>query len=289
MTRQKTIRLIISAIAAAILSFDALAVPNIEKSNRTVIEVKLNNSNIKTNGEVRKIDKNYDVKPFVDEKSGHVLVPFRSIAEALGYTIEWDGGERTATMKKGTTEMQINTDSSTGVAYHGEKKYEGDLYFYKISIMHDRIYVSLNFISDVLNCGVNWDSGTKSIKITERDEVIDVDFWRKNLRPYKVEMQKEYEARVKNQVIEGMKNTDAKDKISGMGIAFRNDCYSDIFIRMVDNYFTNYTKLYKSKYDASYVTLEFNTIEEAENAVIFLNCWDAVKYAELYYFATPTN
>ena len=116
------------------------------------IKVKLNGQNIK-----------FDVQPILS--SGRVLVPIRSITSAMGATISWNGSSGTVTIKKDSDTLKLTAGSKT--AYKNNSKIKLDV---PARIVRGRTLAPVRFISEGLNASVKWDSGSRTVNITQRSK-----------------------------------------------------------------------------------------------------------------------
>ena len=101
----------------------------------------------------------FDVAPVIIE--GRTMVPLRTIFEALGAEITWNGDTRTVIVNKGNTEISLKLDSKEAIV--NGKKVSLDVPACAIS---GRTMVPARFVSESLGCDVDWDRNTKTINIT---------------------------------------------------------------------------------------------------------------------------
>ncbi|MBZ4668402.1 MAG: hypothetical protein PWP07_1663 [Epulopiscium sp.] len=99
------------------------------------------------------------VKPII--KNGRILVPLRSIFEAMNINVEWNQSERTVVAYKDDTVVQITIDSA--VVFRNEEPVELDQ---PAIIYKDSTYVPLRFIGEAFGGTVEWDSNTRTAIIT---------------------------------------------------------------------------------------------------------------------------
>jgi trimeric autotransporter adhesin len=94
------------------------------------------------------------------EVGGRVLVPMRSIFEALGATVEWNAAQRTVVGHKGNTQIVMRI---------GEKIARKDgheiILDQPAQIIEGRTMVPIRFIAESLGADVNWDVQTKTVVI----------------------------------------------------------------------------------------------------------------------------
>lgn len=91
----------------------------------------------------------FDVEPVV--RNGRTLVPFRAIFEALGATVLWNGNTSSAIAEKDGTTVKITVGSNT--AYVNGEPYTLDA---APEMVSDRNMVPLRFISEAMNCKVDF-------------------------------------------------------------------------------------------------------------------------------------
>ena len=100
-----------------------------------------------------------DAPPYLE--GGRVMVPFRSIFEALGATVSWDAGQQAVTGTRGGTTVRLVVGS--GTAYVNEQAVTLDA---SAKIVAGRTFVPLRLVGEALGAGVNWDSASSTVGIT---------------------------------------------------------------------------------------------------------------------------
>jgi hypothetical protein len=105
----------------------------------------------------------FDVKPYI--KNGRTMVPFRSIFEALGVEVSWDGVNRTVMAINDTTQIFIEI----GKVYAFVNGYRVDLDAGS-EIINGRTFVPLRFVSENAGAEVSWDGNTRTVYINYVDE-----------------------------------------------------------------------------------------------------------------------
>ena len=90
------------------------------------------------------------------------LVPVRFIAEALGYTVDWDSKDNSTIIDNGRITMYIGTNRAI---IDGEK-IELDVV---TTIINERSIVPLRIIAETLDCTVDWFSGNKTVIINKKN------------------------------------------------------------------------------------------------------------------------
>ena len=101
----------------------------------------------------------FDVNPII--KNERTLVPFRKILETMGAIVNWDEDTNTVTCNKGNTEIKLIILET--VAYVNGEAVKLDV---PAEIINDRTFVPLRFISENLNCKVDWNGNTSTVLIT---------------------------------------------------------------------------------------------------------------------------
>lgn len=105
----------------------------------------------------------FDVVPQII--NDRTMVPMRKIFEALGADVTWDEKTKTATGKKDKTTVLISVGS--------EKIYKNGIPTFVDSpavLFDNRILVPVRAVAESFGCGVEWDSGTKTVMITALSE-----------------------------------------------------------------------------------------------------------------------
>ena len=104
-----------------------------------------------------------DVEPQI--KNDRILIPMRTIFEALGAKIEWNSVEATVTGTKGERTVIVSIGSKMATV-NGQQK-ELDV---AAEIFNNRTVVPLRFIAESLGAEVDWEEVTQSVKISLKDE-----------------------------------------------------------------------------------------------------------------------
>ncbi len=87
----------------------------------------------------------------------------RTVVEALGGTVGWDGGERKVTVKKDDTAIEIWLDKKTIRVNGTEKTID-----VAPTTINNRTMVPERFVTENLpGCNIEWDGDTKSVIITK--------------------------------------------------------------------------------------------------------------------------
>lgn len=101
---------------------------------------------------------NFDQPPIMDDN--RVMVPIRTIFEALGYTVNWQNSTQTAIANKAghSIIVQVNNPKIT---------YNGGSYYCDVSPknLSGRILVPVRAVSESAGCEVIWQSSTQTVMI----------------------------------------------------------------------------------------------------------------------------
>lgn len=95
---------------------------------------------------------------------GRTLVPLRSIFEAIGATVEWDNATQTATGRRGDSVVEIQLGNST--AYINGEACALDV---PAQAVGGRTMVPVRFVSEALDCTVEWDGAAQAVYIFTAD------------------------------------------------------------------------------------------------------------------------
>ena len=101
----------------------------------------------------------FDTDPVI--VSGTTLVPMRGIFEAIGATVTWEQDTKTAVGVKDGNTVRIQIGSN-----YGYKNGVAISLLQPAQIRNSRTLVPLRFISESLDCSVDWDGVNRIITIT---------------------------------------------------------------------------------------------------------------------------
>lgn len=100
-----------------------------------------------------------DSSPYLE--NSRTFVPIRFIAEALNVAIEWNDSTKTAIIVDGNQKIALPVGSTSarvnGLSYNVDAP---------IKNYNNRVYVPIRFVSEILNCTVEWDQSNYSVIIT---------------------------------------------------------------------------------------------------------------------------
>lgn len=100
----------------------------------------------------------FDVQPV--KENDRVLVPMRAIFEKLGATVNWDEETSTAIAVKGDKVIIIQIDNSK--AFVNTEIKELDV---PARLISDRTLVPIRFVSEALDCNVDWNENEQTVII----------------------------------------------------------------------------------------------------------------------------
>ena len=119
-----------------------------------------------------------DVTVFVDDEQisfpdvqativdSRTYVPLRGVFEKLGYTVEWDGTTKTATLKSGNASVIASTDDLRIEKDGARRAVGGSVY---PIILDGRMLLPVRAISEASGCAVTWDANTHAVGIYTQD------------------------------------------------------------------------------------------------------------------------
>ena len=112
-----------------------------------------------SNSPLIRVDGEYiysDAKPYI--KNGRVMVPLRTVSNALGANTEWNEADRSATVTKDERQIYIKANDSKAYVNGYEEALDSSA-----EIKNDRIFVPLRFISEIFNSDVKWESTLRCV------------------------------------------------------------------------------------------------------------------------------
>ena len=133
---------------------------NVNRSK--IITLQIGNPFITINGTKQKID-TQDSKPII--KNNRTLIPVRSLIEALGGTIEWNGKTREVTIQLNGNTIILAIDKPTALVNGIKTPIDPKNSKVTPIIINNRTCLPLRFIVEHLGCTVDWDPSTKTITI----------------------------------------------------------------------------------------------------------------------------
>ena len=103
--------------------------------------------------------------------NGRTMVPVRGLFEKMGYSIKWDSATRTATL---TSSDNIITCSETKLTKTDKETDQTTTVQSDVlpQIVNDRFYLPLRSVASAADCNVDWDSASKTVKISYISEAM---------------------------------------------------------------------------------------------------------------------
>ncbi|WP_152965971.1 copper amine oxidase N-terminal domain-containing protein [Pseudobacteroides cellulosolvens] len=105
-------------------------------------------------------NKTVDLAPFIQHNT--TLIPFRTILEELGYSVQWDKRSKTITASNESTTIILKINS-----IYAEVNGETRILAVAPKIVSERTVVPLRFVSECSGAFVSWDEEEKTIHITQ--------------------------------------------------------------------------------------------------------------------------
>ena len=93
---------------------------------------------------------------------GRTLVPMRTIFEALGAAVSWDGATKTITVAKGDTTIVLPLDSTTPTINGQTVTIDAPA-----TSINGTTYVSIRFVAESFGVHVAWDGNTRTVAISD--------------------------------------------------------------------------------------------------------------------------
>ncbi len=135
---------------------------NSNSSRSKIITLQIGNPFITINGTKQKVDAQ-NSKPII--KNNRTLIPIRSLIEALGGTISWNGKTREVTIQLNGNTIILTIDKSTALVNGIKTPIDPKNSKVTPIIINNRTYLPLRFIVEHLGCTVDWDPATKTITV----------------------------------------------------------------------------------------------------------------------------
>lgn len=145
-----------------------------------------------------------DAKPFINAKTGRVLVPVRFVGESLGVQVEWLEEKKIVKMEfKG---MRIDLPVGKTVVDTPQVTYRFDT---PAVIVDDRVFVPLRFVSEAFGAKVTWDGKLRKVQVWPENNPV----WMLKLQKKHPETQPAVNAFVNSIKINGNKVTGTIPKL----------------------------------------------------------------------------
>lgn len=165
MKRNRATQIIVAVVCLLAFSASTALASNVDRtiSSSSQIKVVLDNKKL-----------SFDQPPIMD--NNRVMVPIRTIFEALGYDVTWNQSMQTGIAVNGnnTIRVQVNNAQIT---------YSGGTYWCDVAPKNisGRILVPVRAISESAGCRVNWNGNTQTVTISTDQSTPEMDntdlFW----------------------------------------------------------------------------------------------------------------
>jgi hypothetical protein len=99
-------------------------------------------------------------------RNGRTLLPVRSLIEALGGSVAWNGTTRTTTVALGGKTVQLVVGSSRAVVDGAQVAIDSMNSAVVPEIINGRTYLPLRFLADSLGISVAWDAAAQAVSLT---------------------------------------------------------------------------------------------------------------------------
>lgn len=93
-------------------------------------------------------------------RDGRTLMPIRAFAESIGANVFWNGSQRTVTITYNGKKMLLTIDDTAAYVDYITQTLD-----VPPTIINDRTYLPVRFISESFGCEVNWNEETRGITI----------------------------------------------------------------------------------------------------------------------------
>lgn len=110
---------------------------------------------VTVDGEAVKFNDQY---PIIED--GRTLIPIRALGETLGAKVDWDEDDRSVTITRGGTEIELKIGDTS--AYVDGAEHELDT---AAEILNGRTMVPLRFAAETLGFDVDWDQESRTVTI----------------------------------------------------------------------------------------------------------------------------
>lgn len=108
---------------------------------------------------VEGVSVDFDSPPFID-KNNRLIVPLRSIVEALGAEVGWNAGTREVTIEKGANTVIFTIDSK-----YARVNGETGIMDTTPVIKYSRTMVPARYVAEYLGASVDWDPESRTVSI----------------------------------------------------------------------------------------------------------------------------
>ncbi|MFF2157343.1 DUF5050 domain-containing protein [Paenibacillus chitinolyticus] len=101
-----------------------------------------------------------DSRAYIQAESGLTYVPLRSLSEAFGTEVDWSQSTKTATVRKGTTLIDLTVGSTLAHIDGREAALEASA-----EQKNGRVMVPVRFIAEALGIAIAWNADTRTVTL----------------------------------------------------------------------------------------------------------------------------
>ena len=153
----------IASFVISVLILTTICVPVYGNGNfgeDVVVNLCIDNSQMKINGETVSVDPGRDTAPVI--LNGRTLVPIRAIIEAFGGTIVWYEDTQSVELLLGNERIVLSIDDTDAIV-------NGEICVLDTSpvIINERTMLPLRFVAETFGLGVAWDGKTRNVYIVK--------------------------------------------------------------------------------------------------------------------------
>jgi DNA/RNA endonuclease G (NUC1) len=131
-----------------------------KESSQTVIILQIGKTSFTVNGVANTLDS----PPVI--KNSRTLLPIRTVVEALGGTVSWDGTEKKVTVSLGSNTIELWIEKSIAKVNGVDTPIDATNSNVVPEIINSRTMLPLRFVTENLGCDVQWDGTTNTVTIT---------------------------------------------------------------------------------------------------------------------------
>lgn len=154
----------LSIVLSSIMLLSAFGINSFADANETTVVLKVDNPIMTVDGTETEIDPGLGTTPVIE--NGRTLVPVRTIIEAMGGSVEWNGDTHTALLNYNNNSIELVIGSTTAVL-NGEN----DTLDTAPAIINGRTMLPIRFIAEGFGFDTEWDADTRSITIKKTEEI----------------------------------------------------------------------------------------------------------------------
>ncbi|MCC8168885.1 MAG: hypothetical protein LIO59_00600 [Oscillospiraceae bacterium] len=156
---KKLISFLLAGILCMSFTGCALADDTDENTSAEIIVMQIGSPDMSVDGESISVDADsIETVPVII--GGRTLLPVRAAVEAMGGTVDWDGGTQTVMLVCGENEISLTIDNT--IAYLNGEAQTLDV---APTIINDRAMLPIRFIAESFGHSVDWDENSETVTI----------------------------------------------------------------------------------------------------------------------------